>query len=82
MQKRCDGSMDCADKSDEVNCNSIIFDDAYLKDVPAPPLKEQIEDGGKKLQLNLSIAIESLLELDEVQSTLKIHLQLTAIRLY
>jgi hypothetical protein len=79
MHQRCNGNLDCEDKSDEVNCNSIAFDSAYLKDVPAPPLKKQIEHGEKKLQLNLSITIESLLELNEVDSTLKIHMHLNVI---
>jgi hypothetical protein len=80
MHQRCNGNLDCEDKSDEVNCNSIAFDAAYLKDVPAPPLKkQQLEHRDKKLQLNISITIESLLELNEVDSTLKIHMHLNVI---
>jgi hypothetical protein len=81
MHQRCNGNLDCEDKSDEVNCNSIAFDSSYLKDVPAPPLKEQLEHGDKKLQLNISISItiESLLELNEVDLTLKIHMHLNVI---
>ena len=30
----CNGRLDCPDKSDEINCKSIIFDQSYLRDAP------------------------------------------------
>ena len=32
--KVCDGKMDCKDKSDELECQSISFDPTYLKICP------------------------------------------------
>ena len=29
MEERCDQIMDCEDKSDENNCNLIVFEDNY-----------------------------------------------------
>ena len=34
----CDGKLDCQDKSDETDCDSIVFDKSYLKYV-APVLE-------------------------------------------
>ena len=37
MANRCDGRVDCHDKSDEIECDQIVIDMSYLDDVPAPP---------------------------------------------
>ena len=77
MDKVCDGKMDCTDKSDELECHSINFDATYLKNLPPPPLKTKAE--GNKTPLNISITVESILDLDEVRSLMKLQLQLEVV---
>ena len=36
---RCDGSVNCLDKSDEIDWHKIRLDESYLKDYPPAPIK-------------------------------------------
>ncbi len=77
LEQRCDGNMDCEDKSDEVDCNQIQLDSAYLSNIPASKIEAGSEDD--RLPLEMSVDINSILELDEVKSLMKLQLKLSLI---
>ena len=85
--------MHCIDKSDEIACQKIRFDQAYLSSLPPPNLVEgkkkwmyviiyptgfyPILDfkGNQKVPLDIDIVIESILDINEVQSLMQIQFE-------
>ena len=69
--------MDCPDGSDEIECDKIHISKSYLKDVPPIPVfanVEKVKPG--KVKLNISLTLESILDLDEVKSLMKLKIKL------
>ena len=73
----CNGILDCPDRSDEISCDKILISNSYLKDVPPISL---FENDGKlipgKVKLNISLTVESILDVDEVKSLMKLKIKL------
>ena len=74
MDSLCDGKMDCNDKSDEIGCQMIKFDAAYLKNLPPAPLQTKTHD--EKLQVGMNMTMFSILQLNEINSNMKLQLEL------
>ena len=74
----CNGKMDCNDKSDEINCQSIKFPNhnSYMKNLPPPPFKPM--GYTEKSPIYLEMIVYSVLELDEMHSMMKLQLELQA----
>ena len=72
----CNGKMDCNDKSDEMDCKSIKFDNAYIKNLPPSPFKTMSNE--EKIPIWLDMIVLSVLELNEIQSMMKLQLELQA----
>ena len=70
QEEVCDGKMDCDDKSDELDCQTIKFDKTYLKTLPPPPI-----DDDSETPMNVTILIDSILDVDVVHSNFKLQLR-------
>ena len=72
MYKRCDGTNDCSDASDELNCHKIAVPESYHHEVPIPP-----EDGKLLADISVSIDIIQVLELVEGESEMRLQYRMT-----
>jgi hypothetical protein len=64
MEKRCDGVVNCRDKSDEVGCSKVVVDSSYNRLIAPPPLDNQT-----KAVIGIAITIHSILKIDEIRET-------------
>ena len=58
---RCDGRVDCEDKTDEEDCGRAVILSSYNKAMTPPPLF-----GSNQVKVELSMKLQSILNLDEI----------------
>ncbi|CAM6054348.1 unnamed protein product [Sphagnum tenellum] len=71
---RCDGKVDCTDKTDEIGCELLLMDASYIKDLPASP--DQQSGATELAAVLVSMDILSILDISEVQNFISLQLQL------
>ena len=75
MDKRCDGKLDCSDRSDEEECTSLVSFEGYHSDLVPPP---KVNNKDSRLNLTFSVSIAEILEINEFEGFLS--LKMTFIR--
>ena len=66
MDERCDGKIDCQDRSDEEECKVFITFKGYNKLLAPPPSGNET-----KLSIDLSIYIDKIIEINEIEGYFK-----------
>ena len=72
----CDGIMDCNDKSDELGCQLVKFNPSYMRNLPPTPYKAKSR--AEKIPIWIDMNVLSVLELNEINSMMKLQLELQA----
>ena len=69
MDQRCNQLLDCRDKSDEENCNILVFEKSYNKNVP--PI-----NSSDPVNVTLSIDLFRLVDIDEEDYSIEIQFEI------
>ena len=72
LDERCDGKLDCIDRSDEDDCKLFVTFKGYNKFLAPPGIGNEL-----KLSLNTSIYIHKIIEINEIDGYFKTKLTLT-----
>ena len=76
MERRCDQIINCRDKSDENNCNRIVFDTSYDKKVP-PITIDSASDETSPVLVNVSTSLMNVLAISEFSHTIDLKMGIT-----
>ena len=60
MDKECDGTVDCSDKSDEIDCEMIRIGKTYLKESSPPVLEAQRLSKSQKLLITTKCFLNTI----------------------
>ena len=66
LVSRCNGEVDCDDKSDELECRIMEEDKTYKKNLPPPP-----QHNKTKLSVEISIEVINVAGIDEIESSVE-----------
>ena len=74
MELRCDGVVDCDDKSDETGCMKVSIAPSYSKIISPPAL---IKEKQAKMDVYLSVEVHSILSINELDRLIYISYDLS-----
>ena len=77
MDKRCDQLPNCRDKSDEKNCRILVLEDGYNKNIP--PITSGKKEEKIPVNVNTSIDIFKLVDINEEDYSIEIQFQITLV---
>ena len=71
MEERCNQLPNCRDKSDERNCQILLLEDGYNKNIPP------ITGVNNRVNVNISITLMKVVEIEEVDHSIHLQFQIS-----
>ncbi len=72
IDHRCNGRVECPDKTDEIDCQILSVDKSYLRTVPPPPPENR-----ERSSVSIGVNILSILDIVEVENIFTLQFDLT-----
>ena len=77
MEGRCDKLVQCEDSSDEQDCKILVLPENYNKRLPPLPRPDQTEGKSFDLQINVTLTILSIQNLDKTRGSFQMNFDAT-----
>ena len=75
MEERCNQVPDCRDKSDERQCQLIVLEDGYNKNIP--PIGRAVGGGAIPTNVSIAITLMKVVEIEEVDHSIHLQFQIS-----
>ena len=73
MSERCNGRVNCLDKSDEIECNIIVAESSYNKEMNPPPMEDE-----DKAKIVTTVQLKEILGINEIEQTFHVSYEFTS----
>ncbi len=69
IARRCDGKIDCRDRTDEVGCVVYEKDESYIRQMPPEP-----KGGDSRTEVRVGVDVLAVLEIEEVDGVIQLQI--------
>ena len=72
IERRCDGRLDCSDRTDEAGCSVYEKEDSYIRQMPPEPVGRH----GDSTWVRMGVDVLAILDIEEVDGFIQLQLNI------